>query len=277
MSSERRSWLKYKANIPKDLNGYKPMGLLRTDNGKFDTMRLYTLSRDETLGLSSTRKDPELFTAHRPELQDFFHHAHGVITSLLSHLDKHLDLPPGTLSSLSPLDKPSATNLRLLMAPPQTIPDNTHINLGGHTDIGTITMLFNIVGGIQILPAGKENVNSNWQYIRPEPGCALINMADSLVEWTGGILRSSLHRVVLPPGEQAKVARQSLAYLVRPDHNGSMKRLRSSVIPPLAEGEKEETRSVDEWASWRAQQIVSGELKAETRGGRPVNVAKFFT
>lgn len=51
-----------------------------------------------------------------------------------------------------------------------------------------------------------------------------------------------------------------------------MRRLKSPVIPPLAEGEKEETRSVDEWASWSAQQVVNGVLKPQTKGGRPVRV-----
>ena len=233
-------------------------------------MALYTLSRDDTLGLCSTREDPALFKNHRKELQDFFLNAHKVMAELLAHLDKHLGLASGTLASLSPLDKPSATALRMLLSLPQPSVDDSHINLGGHTDIGTLSMLFNVVGGLQILPAGSENVNSNWRYIRPELGCAIINVADSLVEWTGGLLRSSLHRVTLPPGEQAKVSRRSVGYFVRPHHNGSMQRLKSPVILPLAEGEKEETRSVDEWAAWSALQVVKGVLKPQTKGGRPV-------
>jgi isopenicillin N synthase-like dioxygenase len=86
------------------------------------------------------------------------------------------------------------------------------------------------------------------------------------------VLRSSLHRVVTAPGKQAGVARQSLAYLVRPEHNGSMRRLRSKAIPPVAEDEAVETRSVDDWATWRALQIMKGELKVQTRGGRPVQM-----
>lgn len=47
-----------------------------------------------------------------------------------------------------------------------------------------------------------------------------------------------------------------------------MRRLRSSVIPELGEGEEtEEARSVSEWAAWRAGQVVRGELKPMSRGG----------
>jgi len=266
--------LKFKANIPQDLNGYKPPGMLKAGEGKMDTTALYTLSRDDTLGLKSTREDPELFKTHREELREFFLNAHKVMVNVLAHLDKHLSLEVGTLSSLSPLDKPSATALRMLLAKPQSSPEENHINLGGHTDIGTLSMLFNVVGGMQILPAGSEDIHSNWRYIRPTPGCALINVADSLVEWSAGILRSSLHRVTLPPGEQASVPRQAVGYFVRPAHDGSMRRLKSRVIPPLEEGEEGETRSVDEWAAWSAYQVVVGDLKPRTKGGRPTGTMK---
>ncbi|TGO46467.1 hypothetical protein BCON_0323g00130 [Botryotinia convoluta] len=180
-------------------------------------------------------------------------------------------LAPGTLSALSPLEKPSATSLRLLMARPQPLNDKI-ISLGGHTDIGTIAMLFHVLGGFQVLPAGSENINSNWHYMRTVPGCALINIGDSLVEWTGGLLRSNLHRVVTPPGKQANCIRRSLAYLIRPNHNGSMRRLQSNVIRPLAKNEEIETRSVDEWAAWRAQQVIEGKMRPQTRGGRPFSM-----
>lgn len=183
-----------------------------------------------------------------------------------------MGLATGTLTSLNPLDVPSHTGIRLLHSlPPPKLSENT-INLGGHTDIGTITMLFNILGGLQVLPAGSENINSNWRYVRPEPGCALINIGDSLVEWSGGILRSALHRVFTPPGEQAQIARRSIAYLVRPPHDGSMRRLESDVIPAVDDQEEAETRSVDDWALWKMKRIVNGEVKAQTIGGRPIVV-----
>jgi hypothetical protein len=50
------------------------------------------------------------------------------------------------------------------------------------------------------------------------------------------------------------VARQSLTYLVRPDKNGSMRRLKGgNITSPLADGEQDETRSVSHWATWKAR------------------------
>ncbi|TGO18777.1 hypothetical protein BPAE_0364g00010 [Botrytis paeoniae] len=198
---------------------------------------MYSLGQDDILGTSCPCANPLPIEAHHEECKLFFYHAHAVLNVILTHLEKHLGLAPGTLVSLNSLDKESDTSLRSL----------------------------------QILPSSAENRNENWQYIRPVPGCALINIGDAMVEWIGGILRSSLHRVVTAPGKQAGVTRQSLAYLVRSEKNASMKRLESKgVITRLEEGEQEEERSVSEWSAWRAMQIIKGELKTGTRGGRMV-------
>ncbi|TGO34583.1 hypothetical protein BHYA_0191g00190 [Botrytis hyacinthi] len=216
--------------MPKDLNGHKPAGVLKTDDGKMDAMELYTLSRDEVLGTRSTRRDPEGFQRHREDCKRFFLRSHEVLSGVMNHLDKHLGLAPGALSALSPLEKPSVTPLRLLMARPQPLNDKI-ISLDGHTDIGKIAMLFHVVGGFQVLPAGSENISSNWR---------------------------------------------ALSYLIRPDHNGSMLRLQSNVIPQLAENEEVETRSVDEWAAWRAQHVIEGMVRPQTRGGRFISMGNIM-
>lgn len=95
----------------------------------------------------------------------------------------------------------------------------------------------------------------------------LINIGDTLVKWSGNVLRSNLHRVVTPPGGQATTVRQSMAYLVKTDNGASMKRLKGSGIPRLKDGEVDEERSMIEWATWRAGQIMRGEMKVETMGG----------
>ncbi|KAF7952548.1 uncharacterized protein EAE97_002045 [Botrytis byssoidea] len=197
-----------KLNMPKDLNGYKPAGVLKTDDGKVNNMAdaytqlglgtWYAIYTPRPRGISKTSKD----------CKRFFLRSHEVLTRVMNHLDKYLGLVPGTLSSLSSLEKPSATSLRLLMARPQPLNDKI-INLGGHTDIGTIAMLFHVVGGFQVLPAESENIKSNWRYVRTVPGCALINIGDSLVEWTGELLRSNLHRVVTPTGKHATCTRRN--------------------------------------------------------------------
>ncbi|PWY65550.1 oxidoreductase [Aspergillus eucalypticola CBS 122712] len=259
----------YAYNAPKDLTGYKRMGALKTDDGKLDHMHLYNINQDDILGNRPPRTNAPPIEAQRPQIQNFIRHASSALDVILKTLDDHLGLERGTLSKLSPLDQESETSVRLLCSPPHASGEanRDRISLGGHTDIGTTTLLFHIIGGLQILPAGLENKMENWRFVRPVPGCALVNIGDALVEWTGQLLRSSLHRVLAAPGEQAFVPRRSVAYLVRPAKSASMRRIRGGKIPVLTEGEEEETRSVDEWAAWRSKQVMLGLLKPQTRGG----------
>lgn len=230
-------------------------------------MELYSINQDEMLGNSPPRKNADPIDARRDEVQQFIRHSHEVTDIIFTQLDKKLGLEPGTLSALGPLDQKSDTSVRLLLNQPQSNSHPDTITLGGHTDIGTITLLFNVIGGLQILPAGLENKMENWKYVKPELGC-IVNIGDTVVEWTGGVLRSSLHRVVAAPGEQASVPRMSVAYLARARNDAAMKRLVSDVIPPLEDGEEGEKRTMKEWAAWRAVQVMRGELKPQTNGGK---------
>ena len=119
--------------------------------------------------------------------------------------------------------------------------DEPEILVGPHTDYGSVTILFNKLGGLQALnPATTE-----WKYVRPEPGCAIINLGDALIKFLGGRVHSALHRVVTPPGEQAMLPRTSVVYHARP--NGSV------VLQSIVEGDPAEPSAptADEWIARR--------------------------
>ena len=240
----------------------------KLEDGSPDAMEFYNLAQDDILGTLAPSKHPQVVEDNRETFQDFFYHAHGIMCHLLAHLDKHLGLRRNTLASFSPQDKPSGTSLRLLKNSPQKIGSH-RTSVVGHTDIGPVTMLFNIVGGLQILPAGAENIDANWEYVRPEPGCALINLGDAMVQWSGGILRSNMHRVATAPGQQAGCTRYSVAYFLRPASTVSMRRVAGSdVIPDPEEGEEDEDISAKDWEKIRVAQILSGKNKPKSTGGR---------
>ncbi|KAJ7452624.1 hypothetical protein FB451DRAFT_1409314 [Mycena latifolia] len=50
----------------------------------------------------------------------------------------------------------------------------------------------------------------------PLPGHAICNLGDAMAIFSGGILRSNIHRVVNPPGEQGSFPRYSLVYFMHP-------------------------------------------------------------
>ncbi|KAI0470403.1 hypothetical protein GGR56DRAFT_660737 [Xylariaceae sp. FL0804] len=94
---------------------------------------------------------------------------------------------------------------------------------GGHTDLGTVTLLFRQpVAGLQIL--GEDG---NWTWVSAQPGTVTVNLADTISHLTGGWLKSSVHRVVAPPEDQRHLKRTGLLYFARP-HN-------ETVLAPISD------------------------------------------
>ena len=244
---------------------------MKIEDGSPDRMAFYTISQDDVLGNTPARSNPAIVEIHRPFFKDFFVHANSIVSRIFSHFDAHLGLPDGTLASFSPLNQASGTSLRLLRAPPPGTDAKKRTDLVGHTDIGSITMLFNIVGGLQILPptAPSPPTEANWRYVRPFPDCALINLGDAMVQWSGGLVRSNMHWVATAPGAQVSAERFSVAYLVRPALETSMRRLKGGKIIPQAEDGDEEDMCVRDWERMKAAQIGQG---VNNIGGKTLNM-----
>jgi len=93
----------------------------------------------------------------------------------------------------------------------------------------------------------------DWLYVQPLRGHCIVNLGDALVKFTRGVLRSNIHRVVNPPGEQADEVRYSLVYFARPENDILLKALEgSAVIGEGKEEEGEEEITAKEWILRRA-------------------------
>lgn len=192
---------------------------------------------------------PDVIQQNRETLKLFIENAHSIVTLILNLLNDHLELPPSTLSNLHRLHAVSGDQVRFIKAPPQPV-DDRRTALGEHTDFGSVTILFNRLGGLQVLPPGEH---AEWCYVRPLPGHAIVNLGDAMVKFTNGLLRSNIHRVVAPPGIQGDFTRYSLVYFSRPEDDVPLKRLNgSSRIPPLASGVVEEEINSKDWIIRRA-------------------------
>lgn len=261
--------MKYATDPKKNFHGYSHIGKTKTEEGLPDRFECYGVNNDAVLGNLPAVPQPEPIERNSGEIKSYIENAHKIGMLMMDQLDEHLHLPKGTLASLQRLDRPSRSQLRMLRYPSQPEGDRRTAFLG-HTDLGTITILFNVVAGLQILPPGVERSEENWRYIKPQPGCAIINLGDAMVEWTGGILRSNLHRVFVAPGKQAEYDRYSLAFAIRPEGALPMKRLSvpGSLIEPLGEGEKDLECDANEWGTIKAIGLMSGKDTARSRGGR---------
>lgn len=61
--------------------------------------------------------------------------------------------------------------------------------------------------------------------MQPQLGCVIVNVGNSLVSFTGGALRSNLHRVTTPSGSQAGLERYSAVYFMQPEDDVLMRSL----------------------------------------------------
>ena len=135
---------------------------------------------------------------------------HGYTDCILSTLSKALNLPKD-LKDCNRIDKPSSANMALLNYLPWGS-SNEKIGNMAHTDMGTLTVVFTKVPGLQALLPGNED----WSFIPPRVGHAIVNVGDSLRFLSQGALASSLHRVVPPPDSQGQ-DKFSVIYFLRPE------------------------------------------------------------
>lgn len=249
--------------------------------------KLLQISKDDILNLSPPLPSPSTLTPHRALYASYIRSSHAICTLILSLITSrlrfnHIFQGSGGLSSLHKLDTTSGDQIRFVRAPPQKM-DARGVALGEHTDFGSVTILFNRLGGLQVrLPPGisaipplqsstpSSNIEQNlceegWAYVRPLPGHCIVNLGDALVKFSNGKLRSNIHRVVAPPGEQASVTRYSLVYFCRPEDEVRLKSLvikdnEENVMDDGVEGEEEEAPTAKEWILRRAlgRRKVSG-------------------
>lgn len=221
------------------------------------------------MGTTPLQPLPPQARQHLHLFKSFLGNGQGVIATISSTIAAQLSLPPDAFTSLQEPTKPSGTVIRIIKAFAVPEGETPRTSMIHHTDFGTITLLANVVGGLQILPPGKDQDATNadtWRWVRPQPGCLIVNLGDAMVQWTGGILRSNIHRVNFAPGRQRTVDRYSLAILARAQHDASMRNRMSE------EGSRtEDDMSAWEWEVKKAMSLKRGDAVMESKGGKTMS------
>lgn len=227
------------------------------------------MGQDGLLNNAPLQPLPDLVHTHLPLFTSFLKHGQHIVHSINTALATELGLAPDAFTSRQSPEKLSGTVVRLIKAYASPEDEDLRTSMIHHTDFGTVTLLANVLGGLQILAPGKAtNDEQAWLYVRPTPGCLIVNLGDAMVQWTGGLLRSNCHRINFAPGEQRFVDRYSLAILVRPERNATMRRL-------VGDGEDGEDSDLTawEWEVKKAMALKRGEAVMESKGGRTVSKA----
>lgn len=253
-------------------------------NGTPDTAEFFSVSKNDLVSTTPSFPWPSPVHANKHLLSSYTRTVHSIGLNILSILATKLNLPSDTFSRTHALTKPSGDMLRMTRGPPRKNVSAPEIQTPGHTDFGTITILLNWLGGLQVWsdscrgetfenvvdPDVTPDISSKasaanrrqpgWLYVRPKPNHAIINLGDAAVKFTDGLFCSGRHRVVPAPGQQGLFPRYSLAYFVRPEDGAILK----SLIKPendddcVGDGnttDKEDFMTAKEWIAQQAKKL----------------------
>ncbi|KAF2161275.1 hypothetical protein M409DRAFT_69881 [Zasmidium cellare ATCC 36951] len=157
--------------------------------------------------------------------------------AILTHFATALQIPTDWFTSRHDRTKgPSGTVFRLLYYPQTPTKTDVDIRAGAHSDYGSITCLFQLPGqpGLEI-----KTPSGDWAPVPVDPldqakeGKALpilVNIGDLLEDWTGGLLKSTKHRVVFPKSEEGAGDRYSIAYFCHPLDDALLEPVPSEVV-----------------------------------------------
>lgn len=253
--------LLYRADLENGgYNGYKPKGLRQIVPGQFDNTEIYNIPKFIP---AFERPQPELIKENWSEISKFGKHIHDeVVTKLLTLFAIILELPETFFTDRHRYSEKSDCHLRYMKYHKRSAETNEKLNnvwVKGHTDFGSLTLLFRQpVAALQV-----RTPQETWKWVKPYPGSITVNIADSLSFLTNGFLKSSIHRVVAPPADQAHLDRIGVLYFVRPEDKLPLVPVQSPVLDRLGLKPAEDGGDVltaGEWVKARVAANVSGRL-----------------
>lgn len=188
---------------------------------------------------------PDPLAVQEPQIDGFIDACHQLCNRIHKLFAVGLQIPSASGGEAWFVDRhdrskgPSGSILRLLYypsLPSSVIPDGlTDIRAGAHSDYGSITLLFQLPGqpGLEILPPSGDE----WSPVPVNPHDdasppILVNIGDLLSYWTGGLLKSTVHRVIFPAGKngEAMADRYSMAYFCHPLDAARLEEVPSDVV-----------------------------------------------
>lgn len=210
--------------------GYTPFGVETAKGSKhFDLKEFWHIGR-EILDDSKYREvmPPNLWPAEVPEFKEHGYALYEALDQLgsrvLSALALHIDLPENFFA-----DKTNFGNsiLRPIHYPPITADDIPNVRAGAHGDINFITLLVGAsAAGLEVQSRAGE-----WVPFTSDEDTIVVNIGDMLQRLTNHVYPSTIHRVVNPPGEEARKPRYSVPFFLHPNPDFLIDVLPSCITP----------------------------------------------
>ncbi|KAH6897129.1 2OG-Fe(II) oxygenase superfamily protein [Thelonectria olida] len=221
--------LKYVPDLENgDYNGYRPGGRRVLSGGVPEKTEVWNMATKDG---HITQPVPQLVKENLGEIEGFAKSLHDKVLDPLNHLIAlALELPEDYFVNLHKWETHDESHLRYMKYSKFSKEEADKLEDGlwshGHTDLGTITLLFRQpVSGLQI-----RDPSGHWKWAKPLDGSLTVNTCDALSFLTGGYIKSTIHRVSLPPKDQRHVDRLGLLYFARPQNDLVLKTVDSPVL-----------------------------------------------
>ncbi len=196
--------------------GYTAFGVETAKDSKhFDLKEFWHIGREipDDSGYREVMP-PNLWPEETPEMRERGYALYQALDALgsrvLSALALHLGLPETYFA-----DKTDSGNsiLRAIHYPPITADDIPNVRAGAHEDINLITLLVGAsAAGLEV-----KSQQGAWVPFTSDADTIVVNIGDMLQRLTNHVYPSTTHRVVNPPGEQARKPRYSIPFFLHPN------------------------------------------------------------
>ena len=166
----------------------------------------------------------------RPALEAYWRALEGVARALCRAFERALDLPPEFFADKT---ERHISQLRIMhYPPPREPPMPGQLRAGAHSDLGMMTLLHsdNDIGGLEVMDRA-----GTWVGVPKINGAFTVNLGDLMMRWTNDRWRSTLHRVVNPPGlADATSRRLSIGMFFIPNYDAVVASLDRTKPPRYA-------------------------------------------
>ena len=195
--------------------GYTPFGVETAKDSKhFDLKEFWHVGREVRDPKYVDVMPPNVWPEEVPEFRERALALYDALDALgsrvLSALALHIGLPEHYFA-----DKTDNGNsiLRPIHYPPITADDIPNVRAGAHEDINLITLLVGAsAAGLEV-----KSKQGEWVPFTSHADTIVVNIGDMLQRLTNHVYPSTTHRVVNPPGNQARKPRYSTPFFLHPN------------------------------------------------------------
>ena len=208
--------MKYHLKGSGGARGYTPFGVETAKDSQYpDLKEFWHIGREIRRDTAYAEvMAPNVWPSEVPEFRPCGYGLYDALDKLgsrvLRALALHIDLPEAYFD-----DKTNFGNsiLRPIHYPPITAPNIPNVRAGAHEDINLITLLVGASAqGLEV-----KSRKGEWVPFTADADTIVVNIGDMLQRLTNHVYPSTTHRVVNPPGENAREPRYSVPFFLHPN------------------------------------------------------------